>query len=112
MENAPNDSNPAQLGGNVVAIFRTSRGTVATFENARALAQVDGNFRLFDSLTDYREFYKDNDTWPEITNPADQNTFLSAANLPLRDVNSGAPTSLGQLGPSPSVIQMTQGTFS
>ena len=54
-----------RLGRNVDAVFLTSRGKIASMKNGNALAITGNEFRLFDSLADYRDAYRDSAQWTE-----------------------------------------------
>src|SRR5262249_4413687 len=76
-----------QLGSHVDTIFRTARGMVAQLKDSRALAQVGQDFRVFDSLVDYREHYRDQQQWEEIEDLGDKRRFFATAAVPLQKIN-------------------------
>ena len=61
------------------SIFVTQRGRIASMRDGRAIAEVEGKFRLFPSLESYRETYKDDDAWAEITDISDMRKFIDDA---------------------------------
>lgn len=88
MGDTPDISEPDQTAQNITGVFRTSRGLVAALTDERALARTAGDFRVFDSLADYREYYDDRDTWAEVTDPAEKADFFTAAREPLKSAIS------------------------
>jgi hypothetical protein len=87
-------SDPAgldQIGRHVMTIFRTPRGLVAQLKDWRVLAQVEGAYMVFSSAGDYRERYRDNDMWPEVTSPEERRSFIAAARTPLEQLNATMP---------------------
>jgi hypothetical protein len=49
---------------------------VVRLNDGHALAPVDGKYRLFDSLEEYRRFVTDTDAWREVDNAAEKRDFL------------------------------------
>jgi hypothetical protein len=75
------------LGRNVYALFQTARGTLVRLRDARALAPVNGKYRLFGSVEEYRQFSKDYEEWREITDATEKRSFFAEARGLLEQVN-------------------------
>lgn len=89
-----------RLGVGVETLFRTSRGVVALLKDGRAFAEVDGHFKSFEGLVDYRRAYDDRRTWAEIAEPSEKRRFFVAAREAL--AMSGPPpipTALPSIAP-------------
>lgn len=75
------------VGRNVEAIFETRNGMVVRLKDGHALAPVDGKYRLFDSLEEYRRFSTDTDAWREIDSPAEKRDFLLSHSTIIQQAN-------------------------
>jgi len=63
----------------VDTIFRTEKGLVAGLADGRALAPVDGRYKVFETLQGYRRAAKDEGQWQEISDAAAKSHFLAEA---------------------------------
>ena len=59
-------------------LFQTERGIVILLKDGSAMAQINGEYRLFDSAREYRELFNDNDAWVEIKDSEQFKSFVHA----------------------------------
>ena len=62
----------------VDTLFQTERGIVILLKDGSAMAQVNGEYRLFDSAREYRELFNDNEPWVEIKDSEQFKSFMHA----------------------------------
>jgi len=79
--------NLEQLAGNVKPFSKAKR---VRWRSQRRPSDSAGGWKIqvFDSLVDFREFYKDNDEWQEITDPAKMGLFVPAAKNSLEELDA------------------------
>jgi hypothetical protein len=63
------------LASTVDTVWKTARGKVACCESGRAISCIEGEWRYFESLPRYREFYSDHNSWEELNDVADRRQF-------------------------------------
>ena len=68
--------NEKKLARQIDTLFQTERGIVVLLKDGSAMAQANGEYRLFDSASEYRELFNDNEPWDEIKDSEQFKSFL------------------------------------
>ena len=63
----------------IESVFQTDRGIVVHLKDSQVLAPVDGDYAVFRTLTEYRQFSKDRTEWREILDVAEKRRAITAA---------------------------------
>lgn len=62
----------------VISVYRTSRGIVVLLEDARVLAPVSDEYRIFVTAAEYRQLFNDTEPWTEIKDSEELRGLLQA----------------------------------
>jgi hypothetical protein len=67
----------------IETVFQTKKGLVAGLADGRALARVDGRYKVFESISGYRRAARDDGQWQENADAVEKARFLAEARADL-----------------------------